>query len=76
MRIQKTENSTISLWIDFVAQTLSFTINGKYYGKAFDIKNSRYIPVICAHKSGNSIQLLLYERNGMVCDNAGYLKHW
>ena len=52
---------TISMLVDFNKLTMSFEINGKNYGKAFDISKGEYCAVMTTNDPNVKIELLSYE---------------
>ena len=51
-------NDIIEMHLDFELMELRYTINGKDYGKAFDVDPGRYRAAICLQKEKGSMELL------------------
>ena len=56
------KGSIIEMHLDLDNLQLSFTIDNKYYGKAFDIKKAKYIACISCYSNDNILQLLSYNQ--------------
>eukprot|EP01084_Bolivina_argentea_P123829 219439_1 len=54
------ENDIISMRLDMNTLTLSFSMNHKDCGKAFDVKKATYKAVVNLYKRGTQIQLVSY----------------
>ena len=51
-------NDIVGIHVDFEEKELSFSINGKNYGKAFDIDNKmEYRIVVCMHHCHGKLQI-------------------
>ena len=55
------QNDIITIHLDLTKLTLSFSLNDKNYGKAFDVDQCKYIAAVDLSKKGTQIQLLSYE---------------
>ena len=56
----KSDNMDIDMFIDFNKFELSFSINGKHYGKAFKIDDDKYRAAISMDSKGAKIELVSY----------------
>eukprot|EP01084_Bolivina_argentea_P020489 38098_1 len=58
------EGDKVDMYLDLDEQTLSYSINDKYYGKACQVnKGPNYRAVIGIYEDGNKIKLLAYDHD-------------
>ena len=55
-------NMTLSIYLDFHQLTLSFIINNKDYGVAFNIKKGEYSVAVSSGGTGDAIELIMYQK--------------
>ena len=56
------EKDIIDMYVDMNKLELSYSINGKYYGKAWDIERTKYRAAVCIG-TRDKIEFILYDNN-------------